>query len=74
MLDARTPFNIFPVGLAADEALNHTELHVGDYPEVDIHHMVWPLRSPNLNSIEHLWDALTRAIVSQQPLQEHFRN
>ncbi|MBJ5561201.1 hypothetical protein JGG76_24105 [Salmonella enterica subsp. enterica serovar Derby] len=32
--------------------------------------MDWPARSPDLNPIEHVWDALGRAIATRNPLRE----
>ena len=33
----------------------------------DIYRMDWPSRSPDLNPIERVWDALGRAIVNRNP-------
>ncbi|GBL86858.1 hypothetical protein AVEN_96083-2 [Araneus ventricosus] len=33
----------------------------------DIRRMDWPARSPDLNPIQHVWDALRRAIATRNP-------
>ena len=51
-----------------DNARPHRVLMVDEYLESeDIQRMAWPASSPDLNPIEHAWDALGRAIVKRQP-------
>lgn len=54
--------------LMDDNARPHRAQVVDDYLESeDIRRMDWPARSPDLNPIEHVWDALGRAISSRHP-------
>ncbi|GBM64168.1 Transposable element Tcb2 transposase [Araneus ventricosus] len=47
----------------------HRALLVDEFLESeDIRRMDWPARSPDLNPIEHVWDALGRAIATRHPL------
>ena len=51
-----------------DNARSHAAVLVHDHLEEEgIHRMVWPARSPDLSLIEHVWDALRRAIDGRQP-------
>lgn len=51
-----------------DNARPHRARLVDEYLESeDIHRMDWPAKSPDLNPIEHAWDALGRAIAIRQP-------
>jgi transposase len=50
-----------------DNARPHRAQLVNEFIEgEDIQRMEWPARSPDLNPIEHAWDALGRAIGSRQ--------
>ncbi|GFV51192.1 transposable element Tcb2 transposase [Trichonephila clavipes] len=40
----------------------------------DITRMDWPVYSPDLNPIEHVWDMLVRRIATRQPLPPFYRN
>ncbi|GBL93447.1 hypothetical protein AVEN_59656-1 [Araneus ventricosus] len=60
--------------LLDDNARPHGALLVDEFLESeDIHRMDWPARSPDLNPIEHVWDALGRAIATRNPLREPSR-
>lgn len=51
-----------------DNARCHRANLVEEYLQgEDIHRMEWPARSPDLNPIEHAWDALGRRITARQP-------
>ncbi|GBO36068.1 hypothetical protein AVEN_187631-1 [Araneus ventricosus] len=55
--------------LMDDNAGLHRTLLVDEFLESeDIRRMDWPARSPDLNPIEHIWDALGRAIATRNPL------
>ncbi|GBL94421.1 hypothetical protein AVEN_7387-1 [Araneus ventricosus] len=54
--------------LMDDNERPHRALLVDEFLEnEDIRRMDWPARSPNLNLIEHVWDALGRAIATRNP-------
>ncbi|GBN66041.1 Transposable element Tc3 transposase [Araneus ventricosus] len=54
--------------LMDDNARPHRALLVDEFLESeDIRRMDWPARYPDLNPIEHVWDALGRAIASRNP-------
>ncbi|GBN58365.1 Transposable element Tc1 transposase [Araneus ventricosus] len=60
--------------LMDDNARPHRALLVDEFLESeDIRRMDWPARSPDLNPIEHVWDALGRTIATRNPLREPFR-
>lgn len=51
-----------------DNARPHRAHLVDDFLESeDIRRMEWPARSPDLNPIEHVWDALGRRVGERQP-------
>lgn len=51
-----------------DNATSHRAQLVDEYLESEgIRRMEWPARSPDLNPIEHVWDALGRQIARRQP-------
>ncbi|GBM55183.1 Transposable element Tc1 transposase [Araneus ventricosus] len=55
--------------LMDDNARPHRALLVDEFLESeDIRRMNWPARYPDLNPIEHVWDALERAIATHNPL------
>ncbi|GBM82052.1 hypothetical protein AVEN_224072-1 [Araneus ventricosus] len=57
--------------LMDDNARPHRALLVDEFLESeDIRRMDWPARSPDLNPIEHVWDALRRVIATRNPLRE----
>jgi hypothetical protein len=54
--------------LMDDNARPHRALLVDDFLESEgIQRMEWPARSPDLNPIEHAWDALGRRVASRSP-------
>ncbi|GBM23009.1 Transposable element Tc1 transposase [Araneus ventricosus] len=54
--------------LMDDNARAHGALLVDEFLESeDIRRMDWPARSPDLNPIEHVWDALGRVIATRNP-------
>ena len=51
-----------------DNARPHRAHLVDDYLErEDIQRMAWPALSPDMNPIEHAWDALGRRVAARQP-------
>ncbi|GBM97616.1 hypothetical protein AVEN_165874-1 [Araneus ventricosus] len=51
-----------------DNARPHGALLVDEFLESeDIRRMDWPARSPDLNPIQHIWNALGRAITTRNP-------
>ncbi|GBN95822.1 Transposable element Tcb2 transposase [Araneus ventricosus] len=57
--------------LMDDNARPHRAPLVDEFLESeDIRRMDWPARSLDLNPIEHVWDALGRAIATRNPLRE----
>ena len=51
-----------------DNVRAHRALMFDEYLESkDIQRMAWPANSPDLNLIEHAWDALGRVIAMRQP-------
>lgn len=55
-----------------DNAAPHAARIVSEYFEqVEIHRMIWPARSPDLNPIEHIWDMLKKRIRSRAVVPEN---
>ncbi|GFT55686.1 DDE_3 domain-containing protein [Trichonephila clavipes] len=55
-----------------DNARTHRALLVDEFLEnEDIPRMEWPVRSQDLNPIEHVWDNLMRAIAINIPFENH---
>ncbi|GBN31114.1 hypothetical protein AVEN_193846-1, partial [Araneus ventricosus] len=60
--------------LMDDNARPHSALLVDEFLESeDIRRMDWPVRSPDLNPMEHVWDALGRATATRNPIREPSR-
>ncbi|GBO21647.1 hypothetical protein AVEN_201799-1 [Araneus ventricosus] len=58
--------------LMDDNARPRRALLVDEFPESgDIRQMDWPARSPDINPIEHVSNALGRAIVTRKPPSEN---
>ncbi|GBM58914.1 hypothetical protein AVEN_80714-1 [Araneus ventricosus] len=54
--------------LMGDNARPHRALLVEEFLESeDIRRVDWPVRSPDHNPIEHVWDALGKAIETRNP-------
>ncbi|GFS83869.1 transposable element Tcb2 transposase [Trichonephila clavipes] len=54
--------------LMDDNSRSHRANHVEDFLfEEGIVRMEWPACSPNMNPIEHVWDALRRRVACRQP-------
>ncbi|GBM74209.1 hypothetical protein AVEN_203409-1 [Araneus ventricosus] len=60
--------------LMDDNARPHRALLVDEFLESeDIRRMDWLARSPDLNPIEHVWEALGREIATHNPFREPSR-
>ncbi|GBM69328.1 hypothetical protein AVEN_155753-1 [Araneus ventricosus] len=60
--------------LMDDNARPHRAILIEEFLESeDIRRMYWPARSPDLNPIERVWDALGRAIAIRNPFREPSR-
>ncbi|GBM21751.1 hypothetical protein AVEN_118279-1 [Araneus ventricosus] len=60
--------------LMDDNTRQHRALLVDEFLESgDIRRMDWSVRSPDLNPIEYVWDALGRASATRNPLREPSR-
>ncbi|KAH0817249.1 hypothetical protein GEV33_005542 [Tenebrio molitor] len=61
--------------LMHDNARPHIDLIVNEYLDtVEIHHMTWPARSPNLNPIDHVWDMVGRRVKDRTPAPANLRD
>jgi transposase len=61
--------------LIHDNARPHIAQIVNEYlGTVEIHHMIWPARSPNLNPIEHVWDMVGRRVKDRTPAPANLRD
>jgi transposase len=61
--------------LMHDNARPHIAQIVNEYLDtVEIHHMIWPARSPNLNPIEHVWDMVGRRVKDRTPAPANLRD
>ncbi|GBM79660.1 hypothetical protein AVEN_58436-1 [Araneus ventricosus] len=57
-----------PEFILIDDRESHRALLVDEFLESeDIRRMDWPARYPDLNPIEHVWNALGRAIATRNP-------
>jgi transposase len=61
--------------LMHDNARPHIAQIVNEYLDtVEIHHMIWPARSSDLNPIEHVWDMVGRRVKVRTPAPANLRN
>jgi hypothetical protein len=61
--------------LMHDNARPHIAQIVNEYLDtVEIHHMIWPARSPDLNPIGHVWGMVGRRIKVRTPAPANLRH
>jgi hypothetical protein len=61
--------------LMHDNGRPHIAQIVNEYLDtVEIRHMIWPARSPDLNPIGHVWDMVGRRIKVRNPAPANLRH